>query len=396
MSLVSPERAASILSWLGSHAVDLSRITTFATRSAGTGIAATVTASAGDVLVSIPSTVWKPFSALDARESLSKSTIERVDAHAASLGGGSALADGSLLAARLLEQRESSPYLTALPMPDVPLLWPAQLRFALLRGTSAGPAAESQAALSEGICSVILDTAAGEQPPSDQLASFRWAQAILLSRAHSGEGKPLALVPGLDLLNHAGLEANAAVRFSPSDGAFELVATRRIESANEEVCIDYGSSASHRLLRLYGFLPEGGDEIVPGEEVLVPLLPSSAELQGAPEEVLEGMAAARDALARCGISSGTMKLVANDKGIVEMPSFVSESNGSAEAATARRVLRGAVEVQQQRQKEAAAACEAVGLLKGEAAATQRAKLCARLNANEARVLEQAAAVLNEF
>ena len=91
-----------------------------------------------------------------------------------------------------------------------------------------------------------------------------------------------------------------------------------------------------------------------------------------------------------------MKLVANDKGIVEMPSFVSESNGSAEAATARRVLRGAVEVQQQRQKEGAAACEAVGLLKGEAAATQRAKLCSRLNANEARVLEQAAAVLNEF
>ena len=60
------------------------------------------------------------------------------------------------------------------------------------------------------------------------------------------------------------------------------------------------------------------------------------------------------------------------------------------------VLRGAVEVQQQRQKEGAAACEAVGLLKGEAAATQRAKLCSRLNANEARVLEQAAAVLNEF
>ena len=129
----------------------------------------------------------------------------------------------------------------------------------------------------------------------ERRASFRWSQSIMLSRAHSGDGKPLALVPGLDLLNHGGDDAGAVVRFDASAGAFDLIATRA-HAPGEHLLIDYGTRASHRLLRLYGFVPSGpggvggdGDPaspvrdsvLAPGDEVLLPLLPSAAELAGA-------------------------------------------------------------------------------------------------------------------
>ena len=62
--------------------------------------------------------------------------------------------------------------------------------------------------------------------PGLSKAHFRWGQALLLSRAHSGDGKPFALVPALDLLNHAGSAAGASVRFDRDAATFELVATR--------------------------------------------------------------------------------------------------------------------------------------------------------------------------
>ena len=58
-------------------------------------------------------------------------------------------------------QPHLEPYLNQLPTPDVPLLWPPPLRAALLRGTSAGPAAESQAALSAKMMSKMT-TVIGE------------------------------------------------------------------------------------------------------------------------------------------------------------------------------------------------------------------------------------------
>ena len=284
-------------------------------------------AKAGDVLLSIPRAVWQPLSAAHVRQSLPSSLVARADAHAASIGAGASFGDAALLAHHLAhhsDQCDESQYLAWLPHPDVPLLWPEVLKNALLRGTSAGPAADSQTVLSDGVLAALEDGEANDE----RRARFRWAQAILLSRAHSGEGKPLALVPGLDLLNHGGEGAGACVRFNAADAAFDLVATRA-HAEGEDVLIDYGTRASHRLLRLYGFVTESGDEsgegadngsagaegngggdaavrslggVLPaGEEVQLPLLPSAAELEGAPEEIVSEIEAARAALRACGV-----------------------------------------------------------------------------------------------
>ena len=287
------------------------------------------------------------------------------------------------------------------------------MRTALLHGTSAAPAAESQAALSEGV------HAAAFASVTESLASFRWAQAVLLSRAHSGDGKPLALVPGLDLLNHAGPEASAAVRFR--DDSFELIALRDL-AAGDAVEIDYGPRASHRLLRLYGFVPEeavlvssgsvdhtpvSGDA-QPGEvhgeadqdEIQLALLPTAAELQGAPEAVRQQVEAARQALTACGIPGSSLRLRLLETGEVALPSaFQTVDTASPEAEVARHVLLSAVARQQQRQEQGSAACSAVKRAgmpgPNDEAVRERARLCGLLHVREAAVLERVAVMLKK-
>lgn len=405
MSAVARTSADAILAFIGSRGADLTRIRTIDAHHAGTGLAAAVCAKAGDVLLRIPRQVWEPLSALDARNAVPEATTQRVDKLAASLGGDATLADATLLAARLARpdmalQAALQPYLTQLPTPDVPLMWPPQLRMALLRGTSASSMAESQVALSASLHASLED---GLEP-----AAFRRAQALLLSRAHSGDGKPFALVPGLDLLNHGGDSAGAEVRFAKDDAAFEVVLTRE-HARGEEILIDYGTRASHRLLRLYGFLPAantaaladakaaappGGTVAVgAGEEALVALLPSAAEMAEAPEDVRMELDAARAALDSLGVRGRSLRLVASSDQRVELPMLANRD--APGLATARRVMRAAVETQQLRQREGSAACEAVSRLGGDGAADvaarERAKLCARLHAREAAVLEAALA-----
>ena len=147
MSRVHYDSAARQLAWLGQHA-RLAGVKLSAVSPAGCGLAAARDLAAGDVALSVPPQAWRPFSAAAAREAAGNAVATRTDAFAASLGAGAALADAALLALALAAQRrsESSPYVSALPVPDVPLLWPPPLRDALLRGTSAGPASVSQAA----------------------------------------------------------------------------------------------------------------------------------------------------------------------------------------------------------------------------------------------------------
>ena len=83
------------------------------------------------------------------------------------------------------------------------------------------------AAAARNLCSELpRPRRARSDGPGLSKAHFRWGQALLLSRAHSGDGKPFALVPALDLLNHAGSAAGASVRFDTAAAAFELVAER--------------------------------------------------------------------------------------------------------------------------------------------------------------------------
>ena len=251
---------------------------------AGVGLATSAAKSAGEVLMSVPRTLWEPLSASAARSEMASEIARAVDEQVASIGAsGSQLADATLLAAllaRRVAEPTYAPYLQQIPPPDVPLLWPAALRAALLQGSSAERAAAQQSHLAEALHATVSANAASTPVAAP---SFRWAQAVLLSRAHSGDGKPLALVPGLDLLNHGGAGATATVRFNDTSSAFELVATRA-HAADEEVLIDYGTRSSHRLLRLYGFVNggshgEGGSAsgLVPGEEVLLPLLPAAPD-----------------------------------------------------------------------------------------------------------------------
>jgi hypothetical protein len=388
--------------------------------------------------------LWVPLSALEARRVLPEPVSKRVDELAASLGGGAALADATLLAARLARPDSAlratgavDAYLDVLETPDVPLLWPPPLRAALLRGTSAGPATESQAALSGRLHEVCAEGFAAASEPAPEAAAFRRAQAVLLSRAHSGEGKPLALVAGLCLLNHVPNAPSA--RVAMVDGSFALVATRSLPP-HEPLTIDYGTAASHRLVRLYGFLPsedDADDEAdvraaaaaqqpkagagaagatgatagvaaaegvqsagVAGEEVLLPLLPTAAELASAPPAVLSEVDSLRAALSSVGLPSSTLRLAVGSDGTVALPlALPGMQSGalSAEAATALRVVAGAAEAQRLRQREGAAACEAVRRLGGDApseeAARRRARLCARLHRSEGRVMD---AVLAQF
>ena len=414
MSLLSLASAHRHLAWLERRGVMFgANVGLSHAASMGAGLVAAKSLPAGEVLVSIPPAVWKPFSAEEA--SRTEACAEAVAAHAASLGAGVSFSDAALLAARLArfvtmsgDGQDSDDsgdgniaYLASLPPPDVPLLWPAPLRAALLRGTSAGIAAESQVALSDGVHGVMMQHA-GDAAPSQ--AAFRWAQAILLSRAHSGDGKPLALVPGLDLLNHGGRAAGACVHYR--DHAFELVATRA-HAKGDPIEIDYGTSASHRLLRLYGFVPRrGGHEeqsgeeaaaeaaaqtaVEVGEEVIVPLLPSAAELSGAPDAVLQEVAAIRDSLAACGISGSSLRLRLGDDGRFALPQI---GGAGQEASTALRVLLSAIDTQKRRQQQGFAACQAIQAAPGrgtsDEAARRRARLCLQLHTREAALLEAA-------
>ena len=72
----------------------------------------------------------------------------------------------------------------------------------------------SQVALSELFHGAIAGgEAGGDETRASAASDFRYAQALLLSRAHASSSKPLALVPALDLLNHGGEGAGADVRF---------------------------------------------------------------------------------------------------------------------------------------------------------------------------------------
>ena len=305
----------------------------------------------------------------------------------------------------------------------------------------------------------------------------------------------------LPAVAQAGGAAGAAVRFDGDSGCFELVAQRRHAAGEielrssrdpadlasrgarsppqpslrdpaqllpgrlsdpastlpgEPLLIDYGLRASHKLLRLYGFLAPrdeeptvtggeagGGGSGVGGEgggggggggggvggvsgappplgqpgtatwewlrirpigapppeadEVVVPLLPSVAEMGGDADESARQIEEARAALAACGLRGSSVRLGVSPDGSVLLPALASTAP-SAAAAAARHVFRTALEAQRERQREGSAACLAVeGMAEmdeaGNAAARDRARLCLRLHEREGAAVEEAIAEL---
>ncbi|KAL1515149.1 hypothetical protein AB1Y20_004210 [Prymnesium parvum] len=242
----------------GRLAAEISR-----THGAGHGVIATRAVSPGEVLLRVPRALWLPSSAAAAREAAGRAAAVRMDCAVEALGGAATqLADAALLAAQVAAdvKREAAAYVEELPAAlDLPLLWRAELRAVLLQGTSCYAACQRQVEVSDALYDALDGRSAWSAGDLLSKAEFRWGQALLLSRAHSGAGKPFALVPLLDFLNHAGSAAGASVRFAPADEAFELVAERE-HAAGEELFIDYGVRGSHVLLRKYGFVMGGGGE----------------------------------------------------------------------------------------------------------------------------------------
>ena len=130
-----------LLSWLSARVDGLRRVALRDFDGMGCGVAAAEALRAGACVLRVPRACWEPFGA-DAARAAAPSAAARVDAVAASMGAGSALADSVLLAAALVRQKrrptpDDAPFVDSLPASlDVPLLWPAELQQALLAGTS--------------------------------------------------------------------------------------------------------------------------------------------------------------------------------------------------------------------------------------------------------------------
>jgi hypothetical protein len=402
MSVAPAAAAAAATRWLELHGVHLERVAaqSFHTRGAGLGLVARSALAAGEVVLRVPRKCWWPFSAAAARERAVQSmpgAVERIDA--LDLGGSRHLADSTLLAAviasQLVEGTDPGSYVREVPIElDVPALWPADLRGALLAGASCQRACESQAVLSDNLYRALVEGGGG---PPLSLHQFRWGQALLLSRAHSGEGKPLALVPGLDLLNHAGSCAGARVRFSEDEngGSFELVAIRD-HAVGDELRIDYGVRGSHQLLRQYGFVApvtsaepgSVGGSLAADEEVRLFLLPPGVEQP-------DGIPAVWDLR----WASAPGQDIQHWEGLVELP-LGDASTDPAETVRALQVLATAIGVRLEEQRAGYEASAAVRQMPGEAAgdvaARARALLSGELHETETRLLLAAKQQLAEL
>ena len=279
---------------------------------AGVGVFAAAPIPEGTAVLRVPRGAFEPLSAEYAVRTARRRAppfvahVERVAASA----GAPAFATHALFATHLCFEAFSSasadesahqsplrPYLASLPKlegpearawgPSVPALWDdAQLE--TLRGTPTRAAVARRIRFVAEMHAAIFGGGASDDkaPPEVTLERFRWALATILSRATSGDALPYALLPGIDLLNHArGDGANCALvgelatktrikkpsiektddgeeeASSGEEEAFSFAAvevrTSRSVLAGEQLLVSYGDRADNdRLLRLYGFATE--------------------------------------------------------------------------------------------------------------------------------------------
>ena len=93
-----------LLGWLSARVDGLRRVALRDFDGMGCGVAAAEALRAGACVLRVPRACWEPFGA-DAARAAAPSAAARVDAVAASMGAGSALADSVLLAAALVRQK---------------------------------------------------------------------------------------------------------------------------------------------------------------------------------------------------------------------------------------------------------------------------------------------------
>jgi histone-lysine N-methyltransferase SETD3 len=242
----------------------------------GVGLVARRPVRAGEIVLRIPRDAYAPFSATHALAAAKAKAPAFVD-HAAKVAasmGAPELATHAALALHVLfelgdPRSEGFAYLATLPglagkaSPSVPLLWtPTQV--ATLRGTPTHGRVLRRAKFVGDAHAALFGSGGGGGVP---LEKFAWALSSVLSRASSGDRMPYAFLPGVDLLNHGGVDANcelSAVKLAPG-GNEENVTWGDVEvtcvkdtPAGEQLTISYGDESDNcRLLRLYGFATRG-------------------------------------------------------------------------------------------------------------------------------------------
>jgi|AntAceMinimDraft_1070359.scaffolds.fasta_scaffold32588_1 histone-lysine N-methyltransferase SETD3 len=255
----------------------------------GAGLAATALIKAGELVLRLPKAAWHPVSA-DIAISQARQRVPQFVAHAEAVStqmGAPDLAKHAIFALHLLFELGDSdsrahPYLATLPSlagrraPSVPLLWtPAQV--ATLCGTPTHAAVLSRSTFVAAAHEALFPGGEGGVP----LDAFSWALSSVLSRAASGAGMPYTLMPGIDLLNHGGAQANCTLGATrmrgfggtgggdddegATDGLhvdtgfvdIEVRCTKDV-APGQQLTISYGNNADNdRLLRLYGFTVPG-------------------------------------------------------------------------------------------------------------------------------------------
>lgn len=218
----------------------------------GLGLAASAPLAAHTTVLSVPSSVWRPYSADAALATLQ----QRAPPFAASLAalsaqlqaqrvaGADRLPQHAAMALNLLFSAGDA-YVDSLPTPDVPALWPEDDQ-ALLAGTRTAARVAARASFVSSVHAQLF----GAAPPIS-LQAFEAALAVVVSRALTGPGAPYTLVPCLDALNHS-CEPGCAHAFDAETQCFS-VTTLRPHAAGEQLFISYGSLDDDRALRLYGF-----------------------------------------------------------------------------------------------------------------------------------------------
>ena len=241
----------------------------------GVGLVARRPVRAGEIVLRIPRDAYAPFSATHALAAAKAKAPAFVD-HAAKVAasmGAPELATHAALALHVLfelgdPRSEGFAYLATLPglagkaSPSVPLLWtPTQV--ATLRGTPTHGRVLRRAKFVSDAHAALFPGGGGGVP----LEKFAWALSSVLSRASSGDRMPYAFLPGVDLLNHGGVDANcelSAVKLAPEGneenprwGDVEVTCVKDTP-AGEQLTISYGDESDNcRLLRLYGFATRG-------------------------------------------------------------------------------------------------------------------------------------------
>ena len=326
----------------------------------GVGLFASKTIPKGEVLIRVPREIFHPLSA-EFAEKVAKQKVPKFVKHLetqCALLGAPQFAKHVLFALHLLfelgdETSGNAPYLASLPTLNgidhrdgtdtsategaVPLLWePSQL--ATLRGTPTFANVLRRKAFVKnahvaifggtdpGTAGTRVGGSTNPTSPTVPLQRFQWALSTILSRATSGANAPYALLPGICLFNHAGVDANCVLEgtarsdekstTSSSDSTLGSASesssgesghtsdwrhvdavSKRDVSKDEQLTISYGDNADNdRLLRVYGFCVSGN--VNDRREVLLNVNGAALELWRAFDKYGPGVTLARNAILR--------------------------------------------------------------------------------------------------